>query len=676
MISAAHLDRRERRTFAAVADALWPALGATGTGAAPERASLAYVRAPASDLGIDARLPALLGAMPSDADRLAVRAMLRLLGSRAGGLALHGRARAFEELSSVEAEAALLAMAGSSRLLARQVFKTMRQLVFVLLTTAREGEPRATVWDAMGYPGPLGAPPDAPRRLAPLAIEKPSTWTCDVVVVGSGAGGGVAAGVLAKAGLDVVVLERGGYVAERDMTHLQHEVDRAMYATAFTADLGVALISGRCLGGGTVVNYTTSLATPPELRAEWDREAGFRDVFEGAEYARSLEAVSERLGVNVDHSTPWARDRLLEDAMRALGWHVAPIPRNVVGCAEDERCGYCNFGCRLGAKRSTMRTFLEDAADAGARMVVGADVERVVLEGGRAVGVRASVGRAGARPVALTVFARAVVLACGALHTPVLLQRSRISGDAIGRYLRVHPVTGMWGRFEERTDPWGGVMQARIGSQFADLDGRGHGFRFESAAVHPVEFSLLQGWAGGDDAKRLLASYRHWAPFGVLVRDEGWGTVRARRFGPPVYDYPLDARDLARVREGVRRAAEALAAVGAREVRSVQQVPEIWRPAGGEGIGAFLARVEARGLGACQTTYGSYHQMGSARMGAHRRASAVDEENQVHGVPGLFVMDASCFPSASGVNPMLTIEAIAHRGAMALATRFASAHVS
>jgi choline dehydrogenase-like flavoprotein len=663
-LRATRIGARELRTFAALADAFFPPLASS---------ELPGDALSARDLGIAERLAALVERFPHDADRVTLRVVLGLLGSR-GGAALHGRAIPFERMSSLEAEDALFRMARSERLFPRQAFKILRQLVFALGTTAREGETRSPLWSAMGYPGPT-PPPDAKPRLAPVKIGRAATWTCDVVIVGSGAGGGVAAAVLAKAGLDVVVLEKGRYVPERDMTHLQHEADAAMYATRFTSDLGVTLISGSCLGGGTVVNYSTSLATPPEVRAEWDRDAGLRGVFEGSEYARSLEAVSDRIGVTTDESDPWARDRLMGEAMAKLGWKCEPLPRNVRGCAQDERCGFCNFGCRFGAKQSAMRTWLEDATSAGARLVADAEAERVLFEAGRAVGVRAhvSVGPDRATRVPLTVFGRAVVVACGALFTPVFLRKSRVEVDGIGKGLRVHPVTGVWGRFDEECDPWGGTMQARMGAEFADLDGRGYGFRFESGAVHPVEFALLQGWGGGVDVKRVLRSYRHWAPFGVLLRDRTSGTVKVRRVGPPVYDYHLGANDLAHVREGVKRAAEALVAAGARELRSVQQVAVSWRPASGEPLSSFLGRIESFGYGPCQTSYGSFHQMGGARMGSDRKTSAVGEENEVHGVPGLYVMDASCFPTASGVNPMLSIEAIAHRGARALAARFATA---
>ncbi|MBX7197316.1 MAG: GMC family oxidoreductase [Sandaracinaceae bacterium] len=658
------LDEEETRIFLRLAQVLF----------APMPGGDALAVLGPRELEMGPRLAALVARLPSDADRMALKAMLRLAGSRAGGLALIGRPVALTALSDLELERTLLAMLGSERALARQLARLVRTLVGVLVghpLRDERGDVKATqpVWDAIGYPGPLGPAPETPRRLHPLRVSKPATWTADVVIVGSGAGGGVAAGVLAKAGLDVVVLERGPYKSERDFTHYQDDADRDLYDVRTTIDLGVSVLSGRCVGGGTVVNYATALRTPDAVRDEWDREAGFRGVFTGRDFSESLDTVCERIGVTSRASTPAKRDRVIEAAAHnALGWDVDVLTRNVRGCAEDERCGFCNFGCRLGAKQSSLRTWLEDATGRGARLVAECEVDRVILESGRAVAVRGHVRHGGER-VALTVFAKAIVIACGAPYTPVLLARSGLSSPALGQNLRLHPVTGVWGLFpDEDAVPWGGVMQARIGRDLADLDGRGYGVRIESAAIHPTELAVLQGWGGSYDYKEVLRRARHWVPLALLVRDRSRGHVSAPRWGPTSYHYELSAIDVRHVRHGVEHAARALAAAGATEIRTATSRPVVWRPSGGEPLTRFLSRVDGHGYGANQTTYGSFHPSGTAAMGSDRRRSVCDETNQVHGVPGLYVMDASCFPTPSGVNPMVSIEAIAHRAARALAS--------
>jgi long-chain-alcohol oxidase len=653
------LTQRELRTFVVVADAFFPSFGGTS----------GIDRLSASELRVDARLPELFERLPSDA-ALGVRTMLACLSSRAGGLVLFGRAARFDRLSGVEQESALLHMASSTRPFARQTFKAMRQLALSLCAWPRE-DGTSPLFTAIGYPGPLGPPPKTPKRLNPIAIEKPTTWTCDVVIVGSGAGGGTAAAVLAKAGLDVVVIERGPYKSESDFTHKQDDADRDLYDTRATSDAGVAILQGRCVGGGTVVNYATSLRTPDAVRAEWDRTCGFKNVFTGAEYEASLRAVEERLSVNDQSSAPWFRDRIIERGCKQLGWDVAPLHRNVKGCGQDEGCGFCNFGCRLGAKQSTTRTWLEDATQHGARLVADADATKIITEAGRAVGVRATVGARGTphrKRVPLTVFGRAVVVACGATYTPLLLAKSRIESPALGRFLRLHPVTGVWGRFDgERVDPWGGVMQARIGRSFANLDGEGYGVRFESGAIHPVEAMVLMPWGGAVDFKRQMSRYREWSMVALLVRDRAEGRIHMPRALPPSWEYALTGTDQRHVREGIKRACELYAACGASEVRPTSQLSVSWRPASGERLEAFMQRLDHVGYGANQTTYASFHPQGSARMGIDRRASVLDENNAVHGVGGLYVMDGSSFPTASGVNPMVSIEAIAHRAASRLA---------
>src|SRR6266540_2220239 len=178
--------------------------------------------------------------------------------------------------------------------------------------------------------------------------------------------------LLPGAGADVIVLEKGGYASESDFSHQEAEATRGIYLyglTLATTDLGVRIVAGSTLGGGTVVNYSTSFKTPPFGLAEWARVSG-SDLFVSGEVEASLEAVAERLGVTGEASRPGARDELMEAGLRKLGWHVDGMPRNVRGCSQDAACGFCGFGCRLGAKQSTMRTYLEDAAERGTRLVV------------------------------------------------------------------------------------------------------------------------------------------------------------------------------------------------------------------------------------------------------------------------------------------------------------------
>src|SRR6266545_3463914 len=178
--------------------------------------------------------------------------------------------------------------------------------------------------DATGYPGPLGTAPDVPRRLTPLALAGDQELSCDVVVVGSGAGGGVAAAELARRGLDVVVLEKGGYAAERDFHHVEGDAYQELYLyglTLTTDDLACRILAGSTLGGGTVVNYATSFPTPEGVLAEWAEVSGV-EAFVSGEVAASLEAVAERVGVTTGQSGPGVRDALMERGLERLGWHV------------------------------------------------------------------------------------------------------------------------------------------------------------------------------------------------------------------------------------------------------------------------------------------------------------------------------------------------------------------
>jgi choline dehydrogenase-like flavoprotein len=475
------------------------------------------------------------------------------------------------------------------------------------------------------------------------------------------------AGLLAEAGKSVVVLEKGENPTTERFTQVEGDMLNAFYLDAglmMTQSGSLPILAGSALGGGTVINYTTSFPLPEPTRAEWARRSGL-GLFTSAAFEESVRRVSERVGVTTAYSDPAPRDQILERGCRALGWHVDVIPRNVRNCKQGLECGYCGYGCRHNAKGSTAATYLADAARAGARLVVRCEADRIITQAGRATGVVGRVRRADGTTVALTVRARAVVVACGSIYTPALLTRSGVSNRAIGRGLRLHPATAVAGIFPERVEPWTGSIQTRYSDQFADQH-EGYGVKFETAPMHFALPASAFGWDGAARYKDDLAKLGNLSIVGVLLRDRDPGRVDTSRAGQPRVHYEISRFDMEHLRQGLRGAAQLLAAAGATELFSVQQPPARCRPGGTGWLERFGATMDARGYGRCRMSFITFHQMASCAMGADPATSVVGETGESHDVRGLYVADASTFPASSGVNPMITIMAIADHVAGAM----------
>jgi long-chain-alcohol oxidase len=642
------LNARQRRALEAICDTFAP-----GTDGVPS----------ASAMGVPQVLWDAVAANPREQERKQVAQLLslwdtRLLTALGGG----GMSR-FSDLPAARREQVLLKWCDSRLPQRRAAFQALRKgaLLFYYMVPGATGH--SPVWDHIGYPGPLGANPDAPpKALAPLAVERDTTLDCDVCVVGSGAGGGTAAGVLAAAGLDVVVLEAGDYYDDEDFDGGEFDGYGRMYmygGGAATHDQSVGLLAGSCLGGGTTVNYTTSFRTPDDVRTEWASHGV--PAFASDEYARSLDAVCERLGVNQEHNAPSAREQALQRGLTALGWHADFMPRNVRGCEQGKVCGYCNYGCRLGAKQSTVKTWLADAHTAGTRILVRTSAERVVVSGGTATGVEARTD-AGNR---VSVRARAVVAACGAIHTPALLRRSGLQNANIGRHLRLHPATVVWGVYDDEVRPWEGTMQAIYSDQHRYLHG-GYGVKYETAAIHPSLLVVFSPWRGAREHARMMEALPSSVPIGVLLRDRDAGEVQVDRAGHPVVRYRLSDYDERHVRRGVEGAAEIHEAAGAQRIFSSHARDVSYRPGNGRRA-QFMSAADACGWDTGRCTYGSFHIMGSARMGGSPETSVCNPRGETWEVRNLYVCDGSAFPTASGVNPMISIESIAHMNASHIA---------
>jgi choline dehydrogenase-like flavoprotein len=531
-------------------------------------------------------------------------------------------------------------------------------------------------WEAIGYPGPRAVPPSPEEAPKTIAVTRPDesdlTLTADVVVVGSGSGGGVVAGTLARAGKDVVVLEAGGYYNEADFNQLELWAYERLYRAggiAQTANGSIALQTGSNLGGGSTVNWTNCLRTTPQVREEWERVHGLEGLA-GPAYDRHLDEVFARLQVNDTCSDLNGPNTRLREACERLGYDFKVITRNADRERYDaEVAGFIGFGDVSGAKLGTLKTYLQDAADAGARFVVDCRVERVLVGRGRAEGVEGTYRDADGRLARVVVRAPQVVLAAGALDTPAVLLRSGIGGPAAGDHLRLHPATVVVGVYDEPQRSWWGAPQTGLSDEFADLED-GYGFLVETSHASPALTGTAVPWQSGRQHKETMAKGPMTSALVVLVRDRGHGRVTIDGGGNPVHHYDLaDELDVRHFRRGLAELVRMHDAAGAREVLSLSRKLQHWHRDGGEPVEAFARRVHDGPLSPHEHAIFSLHHMGSARMGADPRTSVADPWGELHDTPGVWIGDASAFPSASGTNPMITTMALARRTAEAMLGR-------
>jgi len=619
-----------------------------------------------------------LEATTSRADRFQLGLALRALDVPMLHAAFGGGLATFRTGTPQERERILVAWATSPIPQQRTAFQAWKRLG-LFLAFADPGpdpdRPANPAWSALGYhPPPVQ---DEPPPLRTETVDRePGTslrLEADVAIVGSGAGGGVMAARLARAGMRVLVLEAGPDRLGARTPSLEGEAWRDLMldrGTTGPRDQSITILAGATVGGGTTINWTTAFAPPDDLRALWQDEFGW-EGFASAETDTDLDRLRAELDLQPPTVIP-PKDQVILDGARALGWNANATERNAGPCTD---CGGCSFGCAVGSKRSGPAAHLAWAVRDGARIVAGARVTRLVERDGRVAGVVGRLEPGGRR---FLVEARRVVMAAGALRTPVLLERSGLRHPQLGGNLRLHPVVAVIGLMDDPIEMWLGPAQAASCMQFlepgpASEDGTGPphgGFLIESAPPHPGLAAAAVAWGGRDDASDLLGRMHHWAPLIGITRDTAAGRVRAAPGGRAVIDYrlPRDGADTAR--RALVEMARLAAAAGAGEVRIGSMPPLRWHR--GEALVPFL-----RGVGRIDTRPNrvalfSAHQMGSARAGADPRSCPTDTGGRVRRdtsgslLPGAYVADGSLLPTAPGVNPMLTIMAAAERVARAV----------
>lgn len=491
------------------------------------------------------------------------------------------------------------------------------------------------------------------------------TLDADVVVVGSGAGGAVVAAELARAGQEVVVLEAGSrytpeeYGAMRPTESMRHLWQDG--GLTFAYGLGdtpvINVMMGKCYGGSSVLTGAVCFRTPASVLDHWSRVLQIEGVDE-----RSMDPFFSEVEARVHVEEVPAEMRSMSTrlfargAERVLGEPLKVVRRNTKGC---NGCGRCNFGCPHGAKMSVDQTYLRDALEAGARVVTEAVVERVITKSGRAVGVtgRLRNGKHGATRGAIEVRARRVVVACNAFHTPKLLKRSGLGGQSgqIGRNLTLHPGFRVMARFDELVRGWQGALQ----SMYTDAL-EADGITMVGLFVPPGVLGATMPGVGPAHVARAR-QIPHMAVFGGMLHDEAGGRVHDV-LGFPLMTYRMARRDRATVPKLIRTMAEIYFAAGAREVF----LPVL-------GIGGVtpdrLRTLDLEHVPGHMLECGSQHPLGTCRMGASPEHSVVKSTGETWELRELYVADGSVLPTSLGVNPQLSIMAMAQRIALGMRER-------
>lgn len=479
------------------------------------------------------------------------------------------------------------------------------------------------------------------------------------------------AGVLAKAGYKVLVLEKGDYMARRNLSLLEGPSADQMYeggGLVASDNLSALFLAGSTVGGGSAINWSASFRTPAHVTREWCSEQCLK-LFGSQAYDHALDVVCERMGVQADIIDEGLNNAVLRKGCLELGYPVNNIPRN---SPPDHSCGWCNLGCKDGKKKGAQETWLVDLLHSGNGLILPRTNALKVLherdEGGRNVATGVVFEFKNEREVKETyiVKSKVTVVACGALRTPSLLRRSGLRNANIGKHLHIHPTAMAWGYFPETSQEWpaemksykGAIMTA-MSTVVANFDTSGYGAVIQTPSLHPGMFSVVMPWISASDIKRRMSRFSRTVHLFALARDKGSGAVPNY---PKSLTYSLDAVDEENLQRGLEKTLRILAAAGAEEIGTHHRTGLKLKVKGAtpEEFESFVKDASTRKLRDISTPICSAHQMGSCRMGVDPKRSAVNERGETWEVKGLFVADTSIFPTAVSVNPMVTVQAIAY----------------
>ncbi len=511
------------------------------------------------------------------------------------------------------------------------------------LSTARSLNGEGSVYKHFDYPIYKNAKVEKKLTQVPESIE--------VAVIGSGSGGGVAANLLNE-NYEVGIFEKGSYAnGETNNETFGYHNFYETYAMQQTRGYKVLLLAGTGIGGGTSINWTTSLRTPDNVLNEWDSLTGQNNYFNSSSFKSSMDFVCQKLNVSeANNRIPKKEVKLAEGlSQNDISYKIIPRNTNNDQCLES---GFSTFGHSDDSINSSYKTWFPEDKFNSQNVYSNTSVKHLTISNGRATHINVEKNR-NVHQIAVD----KVVLAAGSLNTPKILLNSGYKNKHLGQHLKLHPVSGVAGKFSEEQKPWAGTMQGIYSDDNLFMKDN-YGYLLEGLPMHPsLFFPFFPN--NNDNFEDFIKSYNYWSGSIVLTSDKSSGSI-INKNPQHLWDYNLNDFDHGNLLHGLENLVRAYYLAGAQEIMVAASPTMHWKKSSNQSIEEFISKVKEIKNEPFRILLGSAHQMGTARINPDPNNGVAGLDGKVHGLDNVYIVDASTFPRCSGVNPMISIQSMSH----------------
>jgi len=511
------------------------------------------------------------------------------------------------------------------------------------LSTARSLDGEGSVYKHLDYPIYKNTKIEKKNISIPKSIE--------VAIIGSGSGGGIAASVLNEK-YEVGIFEKGssGNGMTNNETFGYHNFYDT-YGIQQTRGYKVLLLAGMGIGGGTSVNWTTSLRTPDKILNEWDTLTKQANYFNSSEFKNSMDYVCKELNVDIKNNRIPQKEKKLAEGLELNNLSYKIIPRNTSN-ADCTESGFSTFGRYDESINSSNKIWFSEERFEPNNVFSDTSIRSLKISNGKATHINVE-NNGTLHEIAVD----RVILAAGSLNTPKILLDSGYKNKHLGRNLKLHPVSGVAGKFSEEQKPWAGTMQGIYSDDNLFLKDN-YGYLLEGLPMHPsLFFPFFPN--NLDSFSEFIKSYNNWSGSIVLTSDTSSGSI-INKYPQHLWDYKLNDFDHTNLIHGIVSLVKANYLAGAEEIMVASSPTMHWKKSSNESIEEFINKVELIKNEPYRMLLGSAHQMGTARINPNPEHGVVDLDGKVHGLDNVYIVDASTFPRCSGVNPMISIQSMSH----------------